>query len=314
MSSCLVAMYHYVRDVSASPFPRLRALPPDVFERQLDWLQAHYTVIDLSALEDALDGSASLPPKSALLTFDDGFVDHYEVVLPILRRRALSGVFFLAQDACGEAPRVLGVHQTQFLLAALGADAFGRAVIQECRAAAAVGTGRWSDAYGTDRWDPADERAVKQLLNYDLPFEESDRVLDALFERHIGDSRAFACQLYLSPAHVETMAREGMRFGHHTRRHRVLSRLSVAEQRDELSGGVGWIRGLTGQRRVSFCYPWGGRQTYTADTLRILGECGYSSAFNTVRRPASLETDDRYELPRLDTRDLPPYTAGETAP
>ena len=40
MSSCLIAMYHYVRNAAASPFPELRALSPATFERQLDWLRA----------------------------------------------------------------------------------------------------------------------------------------------------------------------------------------------------------------------------------------------------------------------------------
>lgn len=312
MSSCLVAMYHYVRDATGTAFPHLRALPPELFEQQLDWLQANYTIVDLRTLEDAINGRAPLPDRAALLTFDDGFVDHFEVVFPILRARGLSGVFFLVRDACSKTPRLLGVHKTQFLLAALGAPAFGRAVVDECRAAVATAGGAWRDAYGTDRWDYPDERAIKQLLNYELPFDESDRVLDVLFRRYVGDPDTFARQLYLSPARVSAMAHGDMYFGDHTRRHRVLSRLSPAEQRDELAGGVEWIRGMTRQRGVSFCYPWGGSQTYTTETRRILAEGGYSLAFNTVRRPASLGRDDRFELPRLDTRDLPPYTSGES--
>jgi peptidoglycan/xylan/chitin deacetylase (PgdA/CDA1 family) len=304
-------MYHYVRDAAATLFPDLRTLPPDVFERQLDWLQAHYTIVDLAAVENAVDGRAPLPDRSALLTFDDGFVDHYEAVFPSLRARGLSGVFFLAQEACSDAPQLLGVHKTQFLLATLGGEAFGHAVVAECGATTAAGGSRWRGVYGTDRWDHADERAIKQLLNYELPFDESDRVLEALFARHVGDAAQFARRLYLSPGRVSEMAAAGMHFGHHTRRHRVLSRLSTREQRDELSGGVEWIGRLTGQRRVSFCYPWGGPATYTSETLHLLADCGYSVAFNTVRRRASLGTDHRFELPRIDARDLPPYTTGE---
>lgn len=306
MSSCLVAMYHYVRDTAATPFQQLRALAPDTFVRQLDWLQQNYTIVDLATLERAAEGLEPLPPRAALLTFDDGFVDHYGVVFPILRDRGVSGVFFLAEDACGMAPRLLGVHKTQLLLALLGAETFGRAVLEECRAAVGAG-GRWHDAYGADRWDVADERAVKQLLNYELPFAESDRVLDVLFEKHAGDPVDFARRLYLSPAQVSEMARGGMCFGYHTRSHRVLARLSPDEQRQELAGGAAWIRGLTRQEQVSFCYPWGSPATYTAETLSILAETGYSVAFNTVRRVASLPGDGRYELPRLDTRDLPPH-------
>jgi peptidoglycan/xylan/chitin deacetylase (PgdA/CDA1 family) len=109
------------------------------------------------------------------------------------------------------------------------------------------------------------------------------------------------------------MADQGMTFGYHTRSHRMLSRLTSGEQQQELADGVSWIRAITGQSTVSFCYPWGGPRTYTSDTLRILGDTGYSVAFNTVRRRADLLRDGRFELPRLDTRDLPPYASGMPA-
>ena len=56
---------------------------------------------------------------------------------------------------------------------------------------------------------------------------------------------------------------------------------------------------------------WGGPGTYTGDTLDLLGRLGYSLAFCTVRRRANTATDGRFEVPRFDTRDLPPYTGGE---
>ena len=61
---------------------------------------------------------------------------------------------------------------------------------------------------------------------------------------------------------------------------------------------------LTGQPSVSFCYPYGFSHTYNADTLGVLAECGYSMAFNTVRREMIFGQDQRYELPRFDTRDV----------
>jgi len=302
-------MYHYVRDTRATPFPDIRALPPAMFEQQLDWLQRDYTLIGLDALEAAIEGTAALPPRAALLTFDDGFVDHHDVVLPILQRRGLTGVFFLSHDACAPSPRVLGVHKTHFLLARLGASSFAEAVRLECEAVLTGPRGPGS-VFGRDQWDHADERAIKKLLNYDLPFEESERILEALFERHVGRQDAFARQLYLQPPMVAKMADAGMTFGYHTRSHRMLSRLASDEQEIELRDGVHWIRGLTRQQRVSFCYPWGGAGTYTGETVRLLAAHGYSLAFNTTRRPMIAGQDGRFELPRLDTRDLPPYTVG----
>lgn len=310
-ASCLVAMYHYVRDTTTTAFPDIRALSPALFEQQLDWISRDHTIVGLDAIEGAMTGERALPPNAALLTFDDGFVDHHETVLPVLRRRGLTGVFFLAFDACGPSPRVLGVHKTQFLLARLGVDRLAAAVRDACRTDLVTETSRARvAASGADRWERADERAIKDLLNHELPMAESERVLEALFEAHLGSERTFASALYLSEAMIREMAAAGMAFGYHTRTHPMLSRLTPDAQAGELRDGVGWIRDLTGQARVSFCYPWGGPRTYTPDTVRLLERAGYSVAFNTVRRTCVVTRDGRFELPRLDTRDLPPYTTG----
>jgi peptidoglycan/xylan/chitin deacetylase (PgdA/CDA1 family) len=84
----------------------------------------------------------------------------------------------------------------------------------------------------------------------------------------------------------------------------VLSRLDAAAQRAELRNGPPLVAALTGQRTVSFCYPYGFSHTYNADTLSVLAECGYSMAFNTARREVVFGQDRRYELPRFDTRDV----------
>ena len=308
--SCLVVMYHYVRDSSATAFPEIRALTPDLFTRQLDWIQERHTIVSVEELRRALDGEHALPQNAALLTFDDGFIDHFATVFPLLHARGLSGVFFIAKDSCGPSPRVLGVHKTHFLLARLGAQGLGRAVLEESPIATDV-AGRSGSVFGNDRWDAQDEHAVRHLLNYELPLDESERVLDLLFARHIGDMGAFARSLYLDEAKIREMAAGGITFGYHTRSHRMLSRLDPAQQREELAGGVEWIHALTGQASVPFCYPWGGVKTYTGETVRALGDLGYSLAFNTVRRRLRIGHDGRYELPRVDTRDLPPYTEGE---
>lgn len=307
--SCLVVMYHYVRNATATPFPQIRALPTAVFGQQLDWLQQHYHLIRPDEFEAAIAGLASLPANAALLTFDDGLVDHGEVVTAELTRRGLSAYVFIAGDAARSPQRVLRVHKTHFLLARLGAEVLGRIVAR--RGPSDVPAALAARLLGEDLWEHPNERAIKNLLNFSLPADAAEPLLDGLFAEHIGNEAEFARQLYLDEARVSAMARQGIAFGYHTQSHRMLSRLTGDEQRRELADGIDWIRGLTGQRAVPFCYPWGGAGTYTADTVSLVESLGYSMAFNTVRRRATLGRDSRFELPRVDARDLPPYSAGE---
>ncbi len=302
---CTIVFYHYVRDVERTPFPSIKALSVADFAAQVDWLQARFEIIDGTTFERAVRGRTGFDQPTALLTFDDGFVDHYEHCFPLLRSRGLGGIFFLSGVTIGDRPTLLNVHKTHFLLSHLGADRFAIDVAEALdREGLAVPIVRHGGREGAYRYDEAPDVRIKHVLNYEAPYPVANRVLSALFERHVGDSSAFAKGLYLSSAQVREMAQGGMTFGFHTETHPVLSRLDRRRQRAELHDGPPVIRDLTGQNTVSFCYPYGFSHTYNADTLSVLEECGYTMAFNTVRREVMIGREQRYELPRFDTRDV----------
>ena len=299
-SGCCVVFYHYVRDSTSRG---IRALSPADFRRQLDWLAEQADIIDCDTFAHAVRERRPLARPSVLLTFDDGLTDHGDVVFSELTRRGLSGVFFLNGGALDEPPVLMNVHRTHLLLDALGADGLRTAL--HASIDRAIETGRLSSA-DVYRYDGEPEQDVKRLLNYELPYDETDRVLAALFAEHCGDETTAARRFYLSPDDVTRMARSGMTFGYHTRRHRVLSRLTESDLHDELASGVSLVRQLTGQAEVPFCFPYGHRLTYSDAALALLDTLGYSMAFTTVRRVARPEADPKFELPRLDTRDVPP--------
>ena len=302
-----VVFYHYIREPESTPFAGIRALAPADFAAQLDWLAARFDVVDGPAFERAVAARRPFTRPSALLTFDDGFVDHYTNAFPAMRDRGLGGVFFVVGSTLRGRPRLANVHKSHLLLGQLGPEALLAAVRGEVEAVVEAHASGPAARPGVYRYDEQPEAAVKRMLNYELPFEVVDGVLDHLFRAHVGEPDAVARELYLTPAMIREMAGGGMTFGFHTESHRVLSRLSAAEQAEELTEGVSLIRELTGQDTVPFCYPYGFPHTYNEDTVRILDAAGYSLAFNTVRRHARPDLDPRFELPRFDTRDVPPF-------
>jgi peptidoglycan/xylan/chitin deacetylase (PgdA/CDA1 family) len=301
---CTIVFYHYVRDVEQTPFPGIKGLSVAEFEAQVDWLAQRYDIIDGPAFERAMLSGRGFDSPTALLTFDDGFVDHFANVFPVLHRRRLGGIFFLVGATLGDRPRLASVHKTHFLLSHLGADRFAGEVSASLANEGVAVTDGARDREGVYRYDEAPDVRVKRILNYDAPYPVVERVLSTLFARHLGDEDGFARRLYLTAPQVREMSAGGMTFGYHTCSHPVLSRLDRDGQRRELCDGVTLIQGLTGQRSVSFCYPYGFTHTYNADTLAALEEFGYSMAFNTVRREARFGEEARYELPRFDTRDV----------
>lgn len=93
-------MYHYVSWLPASdPNMALRrdlTVSPTDFEGMLKYLRDNgYHTITSRDLWWSLDQTAPLPPKSVMLTFDDGHADAYGVVLPLLQQYGMTGTFFV---------------------------------------------------------------------------------------------------------------------------------------------------------------------------------------------------------------------------
>ncbi|MBS1863408.1 MAG: polysaccharide deacetylase family protein [Actinobacteria bacterium] len=75
--------------------PEYLSLNPRTFEAQLDFLLAKgYRSGTRSDLESVAAGRR-LPGKTAFLTFDDGFLDTYEVAAPMLAGRGFTGFVFV---------------------------------------------------------------------------------------------------------------------------------------------------------------------------------------------------------------------------
>jgi peptidoglycan/xylan/chitin deacetylase (PgdA/CDA1 family) len=91
-------MYHYVSapPVGAGAVRRDLSIAPEAFAEHLAYLQgAGYTAISLGDLVLALQTGAPLPERPVVLTFDDGYRDHYEHAYRLLREYGFTGTFFL---------------------------------------------------------------------------------------------------------------------------------------------------------------------------------------------------------------------------
>jgi len=85
-------MYHYVRPDEPN-LPHLRHLHVDDFVKQLDYFGNEYGFISKEAFRECI--SSAEPAKGVILTFDDGFKDHYRYVLPEMLKRNLWGIFYI---------------------------------------------------------------------------------------------------------------------------------------------------------------------------------------------------------------------------
>jgi peptidoglycan/xylan/chitin deacetylase (PgdA/CDA1 family) len=314
-----VVTYHYVRDPETSAFPRINALPVAAFLRQLDRFERDYSIVDPQNVLDAINGDSALPSDALLLTFDDGYRDHYATVFPILAQRGHTALFFPATQPLSE-QRVLDVNKIQFVLAAVSDASVIAAKVSEAIEE------RWpADALpsiedfrrrfgGASRYDDAETAFVKRMLQKGLPQPLRSALVDELFQQYVtGDEAGFTAELYASPAQLADMRSEGMHIGCHGHAHHWLDALSPAELRRDVETALDWLRltGLIGAQ-WTMCYPHGGTDETVATTLRSLG-CAL--AFTVERSHADLDGDP-LRLARFDTNDFhsPALAASNATP
>lgn len=96
-----ILMYHYV-DVPGPYADAIRqdlSVPPEMFETHLDRIQAlGYETITMKKLVQHMALGSPLPDKPVVLTFDDGYVDHYTEVFPRLKARGMVGSFYVISE------------------------------------------------------------------------------------------------------------------------------------------------------------------------------------------------------------------------
>ncbi len=98
-----ILMYHHVMESSQAKEIGASSInvPPEIFRQQMDYLQTKgYGVVGLDSLLPLIR-SNSLPAKPVVLTFDDGYVDFYTTVYPILREKNFKAVVFVISQFMG---------------------------------------------------------------------------------------------------------------------------------------------------------------------------------------------------------------------
>lgn len=305
-----IVMYHYVRDLERSRYPRIKGLNTANFDRQLDHIAANYTVCSLADLLAAVRSGRALPPRPCILTFDDGFADHYTTVFPRLLARGFPGAFFPPARAIVE-HALLDVHKIHYILASTTDSAALAAELLELLAhhrrdfpGIAPDAQLRAEFAVANRFDCADIILIKRLLQKGLPDAVRAAIADELLHRHVKvDPAVLARELYMDLPQLRCMANAGMEIGGHGWDHLWLSSLTPADQNTEIQKTVEFLAQIFGRAPTDWtmCYPSGG---YNDATLPLLRQTACALGLTTR---VSLVTNPQapYELPRLDTNDLP---------
>jgi peptidoglycan/xylan/chitin deacetylase (PgdA/CDA1 family) len=303
-----IVMYHYVRDLRRSRYPRIKGLDVELFRQQVGYFKRYYTPVTMQQVINSYQGGESLPGNAVLLTFDDGYADHWRYALPILYEQGIQGSFFPPAKAICQRS-VLDVNKIHYVLASVEEPLQLVQVLNDLldqyrqRYSLESKEAYWQKHATIGRYDPPEIIYVKRLLQVALPADVRAAITGELFRRYVTvDESAFAEELYLTLNQLECMQRMGMFIGSHGYDHSWLDSLSPMAQQQEIDRSLLFLRqiGVKTDQWV-ICYPYG---AWNESLLGLLRRRGCVLGLTTEVRLASSK-DDPLLLPRLDTNDLP---------
>ena len=301
-----VIMYHYVRDIKKSKFPNLKALDIKDFEKQILYFKDRFNILNQDNFLEIINKKKVPKKKSILLTFDDGYIDHYKYVFPTLKKNNISGIFYPPVQAIKN-NKVLDVNKIHFLLEK---EEDRDKILDKIDLWLKKLTGKSISDIDLrkinfkSRFDDKKTKLIKQLFQNFLPVNVKEKILNKIFSEIVtSDEKTFAKKLYLNKEQIIEMNRNKMFFGIHGYNHIRLEYLSVKEQSYEIEKSIRYFKtiGIL-KKNISFCYPYG---SYNKDSLFLLNKNKIKFSLTTKLGPINkFNISENLEIPRYDANDF----------
>lgn len=254
-------------------------------------------------------GRQDLPENAVLLTFDDGYLDHYTFVLPILEEKKVQGSFFVPGKIFAERA-LLDVNKIHYILAStdtknLFMDVLKRLDYYRGLEFSYPENKELIERYAkANRFDSKEIIFIKRILQTVLPERLRHQISSDLFKTYVGiTEEQLAGELYMTEEQIKTMKRHGMFLGIHGYDHYWLGELPKEKMEADILKALHVMEELVDRKAWVMNYPYG---SYNENVLQYIKSQGACLGLTTYVDIADTTRHGFLELPRLDCNDFPP--------
>ncbi|HUM05570.1 MAG TPA: polysaccharide deacetylase family protein [Terriglobales bacterium] len=242
------------------------------FEAQIGALARHFNPVTIEQVREFAAEGKPLPPRSAAVTFDDGFADNHDVATPILNRYGVPATFYIMVNAVdtGTPPWYARLN-----------FAFNTTAVRE-----------WKHPENNRTFAIASDDGKKAALNvvWDLGAALAGAAQEQ-FIRQIEESLQVEpldrkSGLMMNWDQVRALKNAGHTIGGHTLSHPNLAHVTEVDARAEIQGCKQRLDEKLGQPIQHFSYPHPALEPHwNQRTLQITREAGFKSAVLTTTGP-----------------------------
>ena len=221
------------------------------FEDHLNWFKYHdYNVISFNQVSENLINGQQIPPKSIIITFDDGSLDQYRNAVPLLKKFGYPATFFPIKN-CVYKDQVFWLTEFYVYLQELG---FKRVndILQDLQ--------RLPDSLAIDERIPRFSR-VKRDIAFEFKYFFSPKEKEAGLKKLRKESTKTRseitsfCDRYMNPDQLKDLIEEGFEIGSHGVHHYPMICLTHEEKKEEIEKH--WIDQFDPEGKKIFSLPFG---------------------------------------------------------
>jgi len=269
--------------------------------------------LSLRKLTEALR-KGSIPKRSVVITFDDGYADNFYQAKPLLEKYEIPATVFVAGRYVTEKREFWWDEIEQLLFTANVLPRYLKIVIN--------GQAYLWDLEEFSSWD---ERLKEEWRDWNVlkpnnatprhlvyralcdllkPMDpgKRDQILKDLWHTAKLAPKTRNSHRPMTPEEIYHMAKEGLiEIGAHTLNHPQLSALTPEEQEKEIVGSCQLLQDIIGKEVIGFAYPFGGIEDFDDITVNIVQRAGFKFACTTFQRPIRKQTS-LLKLPRFLVR------------
>lgn len=284
---CLIVInYHRVGDASRTHWdPGVFSATAAQFDSQVAWLKSRFPIVRLEEAVAFAQGHNSWRGAAVLLTFDDGYIDSYDSVFPILQAHGVAGSFFLPTSFI-DTFRVpwwdalaFQVHTSRQTTLRLDYPRHVEVSLEGSR------------------------REAIQLLHtlYKDPATDPSGLIAAVEQATgVATPQAASERLFINWDEAAEMAAGGMDIGSHTHTHELISRLTAEQQIAEFQRARFILNQKLGVAADTLAFPVGARNSFSDCTAACLQQAGYRAAFSFYGGVNHLGRTEPFNICRMD--------------
>ncbi len=303
-----IVMYHYVRPIKGSKYPGIKGLEVSEFENQINFFLKKANILSEEQLINNIKEKKISKKPSVLLTFDDGYKDHLNYVLPTLVKNKISGIFYPPQKVI-ENKILLDVNKIHFILEKqndskkLLNNIIG---ILKKKYPKIIKSLDLKKINTYSRFDTEEVILIKRLLQYYLPNKVRHIISNKLFKEYVSeDLLSFSKKLYLNKNDIIEMSSNGMDFGLHGNYHLWWEHEQIDIIKKEINNPIKFFNKILKKNKMfSLCYPYG---SFNKKILSIVSKRNdISFALSTRVNNISIKNliTEKFYYPRFDANDF----------